>query len=359
MSLRRLFIFVPTASISSPIRGAVALANALARERQVTFVALKPASDAFSLLDSKVETVALWNTGTWPSRLLAARRLLARAGSRHEVGAVSYCLSADFVNSCCRDLAVTCASVRGNLPKLYPEKYGGIGKWIAHRHLRMLRRLDHVVSMTRVMSEQVQTHIGRPSPVIANFIDETELATYRRAGPAAGPFRFVFTSSMLPNKRPHIVLDAVRSLQAQGIAARLDAYGDGPLLGELRELARSMPIPDSVCFHGHLDNPCAAVSAADALVLPSLTEGTSRSALEALYLGVPCVVRDVDGNRELIQPGHNGFLFDADSQLATAMLHTARWSRMRAGERDNLLPASFRQTSAARRYLELLENHTR
>ena len=163
---------------------------------------------------------------------------------------------------------------------------------------------------------------------------------------------------MLPNKRPHVLLDAVRRLQVQGVAARLDAYGDGPLLSELRQQARAMPVPDSVCFHGHVDDPSGAVAAADALVLPSLTEGISRSALEALYLGVPCVVRDVDGNRELIQAGRNGSIFAADDQLATAMLDTARWSRARAGERDNLLPEAFRQSTAARMYLQLLESDT-
>jgi glycosyltransferase involved in cell wall biosynthesis len=221
--------------------------------------------------------------------------------------------------------------VRGNLPNIYPEKYGGLGKWLAHLHLRMLRRLDHVVSMTNAMAEQVQAHIGRSSPVIGNFVDEPALATYRRAGPAAGPFRFVFTGSMSSRKRPHVVLEAVCRLQAQGIPAHLDAYGDGPLLAGLREKARLAPIPDSVRFHGHLDNPYAAVSAADALVQPSLAEGISRSVLEALYLGVPCVVRDVDGNGELIQPGRNGFLFDDESQVATAMLNTACWSRAGRG----------------------------
>jgi glycosyltransferase involved in cell wall biosynthesis len=73
-------------------------------------------------------------------------------------------------------------------------------------------------------------------------------------------------------------------------------------------------------------------------------------------MGVPCVVRDVDGNRELIRPGKNGFLFDDDSQLATAMLNTARWSRTRPGEHDILLPDSFRQEPAAMSYLELLEH---
>jgi hypothetical protein len=70
MSHRRFFIFVPTAAISSPIQGAVALANALVHERQVTFVALKPGPDAFDLLDSNAERIALWTVGSWPLAFL-------------------------------------------------------------------------------------------------------------------------------------------------------------------------------------------------------------------------------------------------------------------------------------------------
>ena len=66
MAVRRYFIFVPTGTISSPIKGAVALANALARERQVAFVAVKPDSDAFDLLDARVDRVRLWAAVSWP-----------------------------------------------------------------------------------------------------------------------------------------------------------------------------------------------------------------------------------------------------------------------------------------------------
>ena len=51
------------------------------------------------------------------------------------------------------------------------------------------------------------------------------------------------------------------------------------------------------------------------MVLPSFSEGVSRSALEALFLGVPCVLRDVDGASELIHDGINGYLFNENSEL--------------------------------------------
>lgn len=354
-SIRRIFIIVPSASMASPVKGAAALANALCRKRPVSFVALKPVTDGFRLLDDRVDRVSLSNAGSWPARLYALRRLMRDAGGRRSVVSVSFCLSADFFNSCCCDLAVTCSSVRGNLPRVYVETYGRAGRWIAHRHLGMLRRLDHVVSMTKVMAKQVQRYIGRPSPVIGNFVDESSLVRFCRTIVPDGPLRFVFAGSMQLGKQPHLVLQALHTLQDRGVAARLDAYGDGPLLQGLKEQARKLPNPEAACFHGYVNEPYDAIAVADALVLPSLTEGISRSALEALFLGVPCVLRDVDGNSELIRPGLNGNLFRNESELADVLLRTAEWSRRENLIRTCLIPPEFRQDTAAQRFLELLD----
>ena len=94
-----------------------------------------------------------------------------------------------------------------------------------------------------------------------------------------------------------------------------------------------------------------------ALVLPSASEGISRAALEALYLGVPCVLRDVDGNRELIRPGHNGALFKKNEELASAILAALAISNRTLGQtRESLLPEIFRQEYAASKYIRLMEN---
>ena len=340
--------------MASPVKGAAALANELITRMPVSFVSIKPAREGFQLLDDRVERISLSQSGSWLARLSALRRRMREAGGRPSVASVSFCLSADLINTCCRDLAITCSSVRGNLPEVYPETYGKIGKWIAIGHLLMLRRLDYVVSMTESMSQQVQRYIGRPSPVIGNFVDETLLASFRSTVRNKGPLRIVYTGSMLPGKQPHLVLSALRSLQERGLAVRLDAYGSGPLLSDLKQLAGTLPEPEAARFHGHVNEPYNAVAEADVMVLPSRTEGVSRSALEALFLGVPCVMRDVDGNAELIQPGLNGALFRDDNQLAEVVLETAAWSRKTILNRSSLLPQKFRQEAAAETFLELL-----
>jgi glycosyltransferase involved in cell wall biosynthesis len=356
--LKHIFIILPSGRSASPVKGAVALANALSKSRPVSLVTLKAGTDGLDELNDTVRLLALADEGTFPQRVAELRRLIRVAGDRSSVAAVSYCLSADFANRWCRDVALTCSSVRGNLPVVYGETYGFLGGWIGRSHLRMLRGFDHVVSMTTVMSRQVQRYTSKPSPVIGNFVDEASLARFRVPAPSNGPLRFVYVGSMIRGKQPHLLLRGLRALQERGVAARLDAYGTGPLLDDLRAEAARLPIPDSARFHGHVREPYAAVASADAFVLPSVTEGTSRSALEALFLGVPCVLRDVDGAAELIRRGVNGELFREDSELQSMMERAARWSRLRNGARACLTPLEFRQEAAATRLLELLERGT-
>jgi glycosyltransferase involved in cell wall biosynthesis len=352
---RKYFVVVPAAVKDSPVKGAVALANELCRHRSVTFVTLKKGAEEYHSLDEKVERISLWTAGTWPSRLLTFRNILKQAGGRDSVVSISLCLSSDFINSFCYDLAVTCSSVRGNLPKVYSETYGKLGKFIAYSHIKRLRRLDHVVSMTKSMAQLVEGVIGRPSPIIGNFLDETLLKLFRRKLPNEGPFKFVYTGSLDKGKQPELLIQAVKTLQNMNVDVRLDVYGDGPLMQNLKNMTGTLKDPQAVCFYGYVSLPFHGVAGADVLVLPSLSEGTSRSVLEALFLGVPCVLRDVDGNSELVKPCFNGALFNKDEELAEVMLSTAKWSRREGLFRNVLIPDPYRQQTAVKKFINLLE----
>jgi glycosyltransferase involved in cell wall biosynthesis len=353
---KQIFIIVPSAVMDSPIKGAVALANELCKTRRVTFVTLKAGSEAYRLLNDDIERVSLGQLG-WVVKLYRLRRLLREAGGKDSVIAISSSFSADFFNSLCRDLAVTCCSVRANLPIAYRMTYGWLGGWLAYFHLKRMRYFDYVVSMTTAMSEQVQCYTGKSSPVIGNFIDEDSLEKFRKKVVRQGAYRFVFTGSMTERKQPQLLLDALCELKRRGAHVRLDCFGDGSLLKELKDRAVSLQVSDLVCFHGYVDEPYRGLTDADVLVLPSLSEGVSRAVLEALYLGVPCVLRDVDGNSELISDKINGGLFNRNEDLADIMLRTAEWSRKRESISASLLPPSYRQSFSVKAYLSLVENN--
>lgn len=353
---KHIFIVVPSAVTTSPIKGAVALANELSKNNQVSFITLKSGSEAYRLLNEKIERISLGQFGLL-AKLFRLRKILREAGKKFSVVTISSCFSADIFNSFCGDLALTCCSVRANLPIVYRMTYGWLGGALAYFHLKRMKSFDHVVSMTTAMSEQVQSYTGKPSPVIGNFIDENSLEKFRKKRVAEGAFRFVFTGSLTEGKQPHLLLEALSELHGRGVRVRLDFFGDGPLLMELKDKVDSLQISDVVYLHGYVNEPYMGLTDADVMVLPSLSEGVSRAVLEALYLGVPCVLRDVDGNSELISDKKNGGLFSQNKDLANVMLETAEWSRQRQNVFDSLLPLCYRQSFSVKAYLSLIENN--
>jgi len=65
-----------------------------------------------------------------------------------------------------------------------------------------------------------------------------------------------------------------------------------------RELARTLGILGRVRFLGPVEDVRPLLHAADGFVMPSLREGLSISALEALATGLPAILGDVDGLRD-------------------------------------------------------------
>jgi glycosyltransferase involved in cell wall biosynthesis len=356
---RKFFIVVPSLNPTGPVKGAFALANALVPMRNVTLIHLKDGVGAAAPLDTRVNVLSLAEVrGGWRKKIEAYRSALNRAGSPENVASISMCLSADFVNIACRAHAATCSSVRGNLIANYNMDYGLPGIPLAVMHLAALRWCDHVVAMTRAMADQVALYCGSRPAVIPNFVDEASLERYRSPGPKNRAPRFVYVASLSRRKRPHVLLTAFAQLRRRGMDAHLDIIGAGPLHMSTLKTSSELGVAEWVTFHGHLSEPYDFVAQADVMVLPSLSEGTPRAALEALFLGVPCVLRDVDGNAELIQPGINGFLFRTNRDLAEAMERAIELSQRLRDRRDCLLPETSRQTFAALSYLELLENST-
>lgn len=354
--MKKIFILVPSMRPTGPVKGAIALANALATQRSVSLVSLKPGPGSDAKVHQAVRQVCLADAGggRFPWRVGEYRKMLRHAGGRQGVASISLCLSADMVNLACRGVAVTCASVRGNLPQNYRLDYGVPGWLLARWHLACLRGMDRVAVMSESMAAQVSGYCGCEPQVIGNFVDEPALDVWRCASAATGPWRFVFLASLTQRKRPELLLSALMELIAAGDDVRLDIMGDGPLLADMRMRIEALRLHGRVTLHGQTANPYPLLAQADALVLPSLSEGISRAGLEALHLGVPCVLRAVDGNAELVQNGENGVLFDGDVGLAGAMRKAARLSREREG-RASLLPPAFRQVWAAQRYLKLVE----
>lgn len=355
MQAKEIFIIVPSSKYESPVQGAIALANELVNFYPITFITIKKCESKLISLKKEVTLLQLHKKGSLISRFLFLKRYLLENSRKNSVVSISIGFSADFLNSHITDYALTISSVRGNLPKVYKNNYGFAGKYFSYFHLKRLRKLDFVISMTKSMSIMVESFISSRSPIIGNFVDELAIEPYRRKNNNQGEYRFIFCGSLVYGKQPQILILAINEILKNGNHARLDIFGDGPLLNELKKLTFRLNLKNNIFFHGYIANPFHEISKADSMIIPSLSEGVSRSALEALYLGVPCVMRDIDGNCELISQGVNGELFSRDGDLSKAMIKAAKYSRSNELFRDILIPKAFRQSNAVKEYIGIIK----
>jgi len=100
-----------------------------------------------------------------------------------------------------------------------------------------------------------------------------------------------------------ILLKAWSKLVAQEKNIKLSILGQGHLETELKNMAKSLEIDDSVKFFGVVNDPENYLRKSEIFVLPSRAEGMSNSLLEAMCIGLPCVATNISGNKELISDG--------------------------------------------------------
>ena len=163
---------------------------------------------------------------------------------------------------------------------------------------------------------------GVPPRKVRTIWNGIDLDRFAYAGPAAGG-PAVFVGRLSPEK------DVATLLRAAALAAqarpdfRLEVAGDGPCLGELRQLAGVLDLGRNVRFLGEVRDVPALLSRASVFVLSSLTEGISLTILEAMARGLPVVTTWVGGNPEVVENNVTGLLVPARSpvHLADAMLH--------------------------------------
>lgn len=113
-----------------------------------------------------------------------------------------------------------------------------------------------------------------------------------------------------PMKGHVVLLEAVakllRSAMSAGTVILLIA-GDGPERANLEAKVRDLKIKEHVRFLGHRDDAIEFAAGLDVNVLPSVfSETLGYSVVEAMFTGVPSVVSDIGGAKELIRASGGG-----------------------------------------------------
>lgn len=101
-------------------------------------------------------------------------------------------------------------------------------------------------------------------------------------------------------KRPFLLMEIIRkTVQVKQDVLFLVA-GDGPLLNEIKQIAKQEELDEFVRFLGKTNHPDELYAVSDITLNCSIKEGLALTSYESLAMGVPVVSSDVGGQKELI-----------------------------------------------------------
>jgi glycosyltransferase involved in cell wall biosynthesis len=138
---------------------------------------------------------------------------------------------------------------------------------------------------------------------------------------------FGFAGRIERLKGAHILIDSFVAARRQARDIRLKIAGRGSQKEEVAAAAKAAQVESECEFVGVYDNPEQKgrfMRSLDVFVLPSLTEGTPNTIVEAMAYGLPIIASDVGGIPDMVTP-ETGIVVPAQSPkaLADAMIRLA------------------------------------
>lgn len=172
----------------------------------------------------------------------------------------------------------------------------------------------------RILPRGLDTTLFHPSKREANF--------WRARGLLEGEAGVLFVGRVSKEKNLDILVAASRELERRKIAARFLFVGDGPYRPALTNL-----LPEAI-FTGALEGEelARAYASADIFAFPSTTDTFGNVIIEAQASGLPCIVSDIGGPRDLVTHEMDGIITRAldVGEITSAIIRLAQDAAWRA-----------------------------
>ena len=207
----------------------------------------------------------------------------------------------------------------GYFGKLKTRLFVGIERFLAGR-------AHALIALTKAeRDDHLALKVGKPGQwrVIPSGVNvggiQTEIMTWREAHPDARPWDAVSVGRLVPIKAMDRLLRAWMRVCEEKPEARLAIVGDGEERESLEAMCGMMNLEGNICFSGW-SNPIPFLAASRCFVLLSHNEGMGRAVVEAMAAGLPCVVSDVCGLKELVTSDCGAVVDAADVGAIAAAL---------------------------------------
>ncbi len=200
-----------------------------------------------------------------------------------------------------------------------------VSRWIEWRALSCGDALAATCELTRA---RVRAASGRSVELIPCGLDLRRVERACTSAPRAA--ELVFAGRLIAHKRVDLLLRALHQLAQDGLAPRLEVFGEGPEKARLQAQSAALGLAERVTFRDFVDTSeelWRALAGSALAVQPSAREGFGLFPLEAMAAGVPVVYCESPESAvgEVVRDGSEGLACSATAEgLAAAIARLLR-----------------------------------
>lgn len=353
---RKIFILIPKFNNDSPIKGAIALANGLTNNYHVTVISINSLFSFSGYIDRSINIILLDKLKlNFISKIRHINKIMSDTNYLDKKIVISYCILPDLINILLKNNNLfRITSIRANLYKDYYYKFNFLGYCLALFHYFIFTKMDICTAMHEQMKEQINIYNSNVK-IIKNFIDEKSITRNLECTSSKlinkKKINLVFVGSLIKRKNLFSLLKVIKKAIDKNKQLNLHILGDGYLREKLYKFTSNYNLKKNVFIYSHLSNPFQFIYKCDYLVSTSYSEGTSRSVIESLFLGTPVIIKNIDGNSELISK-ENGYLFNNENELLKILEELKHNDHTK--DQIRLLPSEYSQKNCCLKFQEIL-----
>jgi glycosyltransferase EpsD len=121
-------------------------------------------------------------------------------------------------------------------------------------------------------------------------------------------FILIYAAELNYNKHQDLLIESIRILKDKIPHLKLLLAGSGQFIDRYKEQIKRLNLGKNVHLLGYRDDIANLLKISDLAVSSSRREGLPVNVMEAMAVGLPLVVTDCRGNRDLVKNGQNGYV---------------------------------------------------
>lgn len=223
-----------------------------------------------------------------------------------------------------RDLAVAGVAARFGGKPLVLVRHGLPMRSSFKKHSFLINKLsDGVITNTKSIKELYELKGWVKEDFTRVIYNGTyagnNIPSYNYSARFPGKKIVLTVGRLAVQKGYYYLIDAIELLGKEHDDFMFVVLGDGKLLNSLVSYAEKRGVAERIHFEGFVENVVPYLKSCDIFVLPSLYEGMSNAAMEAMACGKPVILTRVNGAEELIPDSDKGLLIPPRDPGAIAL----------------------------------------